>query len=67
MTPPGVNAKGSSSFPGHSSIKVTFELYGHLMPGAGREAVALIDRNLAAVPEGGWRARRQKEPALPST
>jgi integrase len=28
---------------GHSSIKVTFDLYGHLMPGAEAEAAALLD------------------------
>ena len=30
---------------GHSSIKVTFDLYGHLMPGA--EAAGLLDAYLA--------------------
>jgi integrase len=33
MIAAGVNAKALSSFMGHSSIKVTFDLYGHLMPG----------------------------------
>jgi hypothetical protein len=28
---------------GHSSIKVTFDLYGHLMPGSEAEAAALLD------------------------
>jgi hypothetical protein len=31
---------------GHSSIKVTFDLYGHLMPGTEAEAAALLDRFL---------------------
>lgn len=39
----GVNAKALSAFMGHSSIKVTFDLYGHLMPGAEVEAAALLD------------------------
>jgi integrase len=39
----GVNAKALSAFMGHSSIKVTFDLYGHLMPGAEGEAAALLD------------------------
>jgi integrase len=42
----GVNAKALSSFMGHSSIKVTFDLYGHLMPGTEAEAAALLDRFL---------------------
>lgn len=31
---------------GHSSIKVTFDLYGHLMPGTQAEAAALMDAYL---------------------
>ena len=48
MIAAGVNAKALSVFMGHSSIKVTFDLYGHLMPGTEAEAVALLDRFLAA-------------------
>jgi hypothetical protein len=43
MIAAGVNAKALSVFMGHSSIKVTFDLYGHLMPGAEAEAAALLD------------------------
>jgi integrase len=39
----GVNTKALSVFVGHSSIKVTFDLYGHLMPGTEAEAAALLD------------------------
>jgi integrase len=46
MIAAGVNAKALSSFMGHSSIKVTFDLYGHLMPGTEAEAAALLDRYL---------------------
>jgi integrase len=46
MIAAGVNAKALSVFMGHSSIKVTFDLYGHLMPGAEAEAAALLDRFL---------------------
>lgn len=46
MIAAGVNAKALSVFMGHSSIKVTFELYGHLMPGTEAEAAALLDRFL---------------------
>jgi integrase len=48
MIAAGVNAKALSSFMGHSSIKVTFDLYGHLMPGTEAEAAALLDRYLGA-------------------
>jgi len=43
MIAAGVNAKALSTFMGHSSIKVTYDLYGHLMPGAEAEAAALLD------------------------
>ena len=67
MIAAGVNAKALSSFIGHSSIKVTFDLYGHLMPGAGKQAVALIDRFLADAAEEDWASvGRQAPPAQPS-
>lgn len=46
MIAASVNAKALSVFMGHSSIKVTFDLYGHLMPGTEAEAAALLDRFL---------------------
>ena len=46
MIAAGVNAKALSAFMGHSSIKVTFDLYGHLMPGTEAEAAALLDTYL---------------------
>lgn len=48
MIAAGVNAKALSCFMGHSSIKVTFDLYGHLMPGTEAEAAALMDAYLGA-------------------
>jgi integrase len=48
MIAAGVNAKALSQFMGHSSIKVTFDLYGHLMPGSEREA-----RDAGRVPRAG--------------
>ena len=47
MIAAGVNAKALSTFMGHSSIKVTFDLYGHLMPGTEAEAASMLDRFLA--------------------
>jgi hypothetical protein len=43
MIAAGVNAKALSEFMGHSSIQVTLDLYGHLMPGAESEAASLLD------------------------
>jgi hypothetical protein len=34
----GVNAKAITQYLGHSSIEVTFDRYGHLMPGNEVEA-----------------------------
>lgn len=58
MIAAGVNAKALSTFMGHSSIKVTFDLYGHLMPGTEAEAGALLDTYLGVEVEAGeWAAR----------
>lgn len=43
MIAAGVNAKALCTYMGHSSIKVTFDLYGHLMPGSETEAAGLLD------------------------
>ena len=32
---------------GHSSIKVTFDTYGHLFPGRGKEASARYEKSMA--------------------
>jgi len=44
----GVNAKALSTFLGHSSITVTIDRYGHLMPGSEEEAAGLLDSYLTA-------------------
>jgi len=46
MIAAGVNAKALSSYLGHSSISITFDRYGHLMPGNEDEAAALLDAYL---------------------
>ena len=46
MIAAGVNAKALSIFMGHSSISVTYDIYGHLMPGAEAEGAALLDAYL---------------------
>jgi integrase len=63
MIAAGVNAKALSSFMGHSSIKVTFDLYGHLMPGTEAEAAALLDTYLGAQRTAGVDAARGAEVA----
>lgn len=49
----GANAKTISTLMGHSSITITFDRYGHLMPGGEDAAGALLDALLAgdAAPE----------------
>ena len=45
----GVNAKAVSTYMGHGSIAITYDRYGHLMPGSEVEVRALLDAYL----EGG--------------
>ncbi len=48
MIAAGVNAKALSTFMGHSSVTITFDRYGHLMPGSEAEAATLLDTYLSA-------------------
>jgi integrase len=43
MIAAGVNGKALSVYMGHASVVVTFDLYGHLMPGNEAEAAGLLD------------------------
>lgn len=43
MIAAGVNAKALSVYMGHSSVTITFDRYGHLMPGNEAEAAGLLD------------------------
>jgi integrase len=47
MIAAGVNAKALSTYMGHGSIGITFDRYGHLMPGNEAEARGLLDIYLA--------------------
>jgi integrase len=47
MIAAGVNAKALSEFMGHATIAITFDLYGHMLPGAHDEAAGLLDAFLA--------------------
>lgn len=48
MIAAGVNAKALSAYLGHSSVALTFDRYGHLMPGNEAEAAGLLDSYLAS-------------------
>jgi integrase len=48
MIAAGVNAKALSTYMGHSSITITFDRYGHLMPGNEDAAAGLLDAFLDA-------------------
>ncbi len=57
MIAAGVNAKSLSAYMGHSSVTITLDRYGHLMPGNESEAAHLLDTYLA-------RARTQAPAAV---
>jgi integrase len=47
MIAAGVNAKALSTYLGHASVTITYDRYGHLMPGNEDEAAALLDKLLS--------------------
>ena len=51
MIAAGVNAKALSAYIGHSSITITLDRYGHLMPGSEREAAGLLEAYLERASE----------------
>jgi len=51
MIAAGVNAKALSEYMGHANISITFDRYGHLMPGNEAEAAVLLDAYLARAKE----------------
>ena len=51
MIAAGVNVKALSEFLGHSSITITLDRYGHLLPGSIAEATTLLDAFLARTGE----------------
>jgi integrase len=48
MIAAGVNAKALSTYMGHSTITITLDRYGHLMPGNESEAAHMLDHYLHA-------------------
>jgi integrase len=48
MIAANINIKAISTYMGHSTVTITLDRYGHLMPGAGAEAAAMLDTYLRA-------------------
>ncbi|MBA3245778.1 MAG: tyrosine-type recombinase/integrase, partial [Actinobacteria bacterium] len=46
MIAAGVNARALTTYMGHASVTITYDRYGHLMPGNENEAAALLDAYL---------------------
>jgi integrase len=53
MIAAGVNAKALATYMGHASVTITFDRYGHLMPGSEDEAANLLDAYLSRAREAG--------------
>jgi integrase len=53
-----------SKFIGHSSITVTIDRYGHLLPGGEEEAAALLDEYHARRRQEAARRQQRREPAI---
>ena len=47
MIAAGVNSKALSTYMGHSSITITLDRYGHLLPGNETQAAQLLEAWLA--------------------
>ena len=58
MIAAGVNAKALQTYMGHASIKITFDLYGKLMPGNEDEAARLLDSFLVRASDRAEEAAR---------
>jgi integrase len=43
MIAAGINSKALSTYMGHSSITITLDRYGHLLPGNETQAAQLLD------------------------
>jgi integrase len=53
MIAAGVNAKALSTYMGHAGVAITYDRYGHLLPGNEAEAAGLLDAYLARAVEAG--------------
>jgi integrase len=59
----GLNAKTLCSIMGHGKISVTFDLYGHLLPGSEDEAAMRLDAYFSRQADGSTVARTVAHPA----
>jgi integrase len=57
MIAAGINSKALSTYMGHSSITITLDRYGHLLPGNETQAAQLLDN---------WRTTNTKAPPGPN-
>ena len=62
MIAAGVNAKALSTYLGHANISITFDRYGHLMPGNEAEAADLLDAYLASASARAAEVRSDSSP-----
>ena len=61
----GANPKAVQTYMGHSSITITLDLYGHLMPGSELEVAGLLDKYLDRQLEGTpWGTRGERSSGL---
>jgi integrase len=51
MIAAGVNAKALSTYMGHAGVAITYDRYGHLMPGNEAESAGLLDTYLGTAVE----------------
>ena len=51
MIATGENPKAIQTFMGHATIQMTFDRYGHLLPGSRDQARARMDEYLAEFPQ----------------
>jgi integrase len=58
MIAAGINTKALSTYMGHSSITITLDRYGHLLPGNETEAATLLETWLTMATATGGRAAR---------
>jgi integrase len=64
MLDAGITIDKVSKFIGHSSITVTIDRYGHLLPGGGAEVAALLDEYHARRRNEASRRQQRHEPAM---
>jgi integrase len=64
MIAAGVNPKALAAYMGHSSVRTTYDLYGHLMPGSEKEVAELLDAYLRLSDD---RARASAPQTAPQT